>query len=177
MCRFNEYAGFTWFSCHAGLVRLLLDGCYGRWFVYVKQRNATASCWALRAGGMCTLLRTSFVDTNTGWQSIRSGKYPWCSDLSLCGKNMHSMKARFVLLICKLSPGVFTLSHFLPKVSVMGPMGFTHIGDWVGRGMSDDFREEFGRGNPELPLVTREVYVLKYFRSLWRRFETKLCPV
>ena len=35
--------------------------------------------------------------------SIRSGKYPWCSDLSLCGKNMHSMKARFVLLICKLS--------------------------------------------------------------------------
>ena len=20
MCRFNEYAGFTWFSCHAGFV-------------------------------------------------------------------------------------------------------------------------------------------------------------
>ena len=36
-------------------------------------------------------------------------------------------------------------------------MGFTHIGDWVGRGMSDDFREEFRRGNRELPLVTREV--------------------
>ena len=33
----------------------------------------------------------------------------------------------------------------------MGPMGFTHIGDWVGRGMSDDFREEFRRGNPVLP--------------------------
>ena len=109
MCRFNEYAGFTWFSCHAGFVRLLLDGCYGRWFVYVKQRNATASCWALCAGGTCTLLRTSFVDRNTGRQSIRSGKYPRCSDLSLRGKNMHSMKARFVLLICKLSLGVVTL--------------------------------------------------------------------
>ena len=36
-------------------------------------------------------------------------------------------------------------------------MGFTHIGDWVGRGVSDDFREEFRHGNPELPLVTREV--------------------
>ena len=103
MCRFNEYAGFTWFSCHAGFVRLLLDGCYGRWFVYVKQRNATASCWALCASGTCTLLRTSFVDRNTGRQSIRSGKYPRCNDLSLRGKNMHSMKARFVLLICKLS--------------------------------------------------------------------------
>ena len=109
MCRFNEYAGFTWFSCHAGFVRLLLDGCYGRWFVYVKQRNATASCWALCAGGTCTLLRTSFVDRNTGRQSIRSGTYPWCSDLSLRGNNMHSMKARFVLLICKVSPGVVTL--------------------------------------------------------------------
>ena len=40
-------------------------------------------------------------------------------------------------------------------------MGFTHIGDWVGRGMSDDFREEFRRGNPELPLVTREVLCAK----------------
>ena len=30
-------------------------------------------------------------------------------------------------------------------------MGFTHIGEWVGRGMSDDFREEFS--NPELPRV------------------------
>ena len=37
MCHFNEYAGFTWFSCHTGFVPLLLDGCYGRWFVYVKQ--------------------------------------------------------------------------------------------------------------------------------------------
>ena len=81
----------------------------GRWFVYVKQRNATASCWVLCAGGTCTLLRTSFVDRNTGRQSIRSGKYPRCSDLSLRGKNMHSMKARFVLLICKLSLGVVTL--------------------------------------------------------------------
>ena len=71
--------------------------------------NATASCWALCAGGTCTLLRTSFVDRNTGRQSIRSGKYPRCSDLSLRGKNMHSMKARFVLLICKLSLGVVTL--------------------------------------------------------------------
>ena len=57
----------------------------------------------------CTLLRTSFVERNTGRQSIRSGKYPRCSDLSLRGKNMHSMKARFVLLICKLSLGVVTL--------------------------------------------------------------------
>ena len=66
-------------------------------------------CWALCAGGTCTLLRTSFVDRNTGRQSIRSGKYPRCSDLSLRGKNMHSMKARFVLLICKLSLGVVML--------------------------------------------------------------------
>ena len=73
------------------------------------------------------------------------------------------MKARFVLLICKLSPGVVTLKHFLPKLSVMGPMGFTHIGDWVGRGMSDDFREEFRRGNPELPRVTRAVLCAKIF--------------
>ena len=64
MCRFNEYAWFTWSSCHAGVVRFLLDGCYGRWFVYVKQR--TASRWPLRAGGTCILLRTIFVDMNTG---------------------------------------------------------------------------------------------------------------
>ena len=62
------------------------------------QSISSASCWALCAGGTCTLLRTSFVDRNTGRQSIRSGKYPRCSDLSLHGKNMHSMKARFVLL-------------------------------------------------------------------------------
>ena len=49
------------------------------------------------------------------------------------------------------------------QVSVMGPMGFTHVGDWVGRGMSDDFREEFRRGNLELPLVTREVLCAKIF--------------
>ena len=45
-------------------------------------------------------------------------------------------------------------------------MGFTHIGDWVGRGMSDDFREEFRRGNAELSLVTRAVLCGKYFRRL-----------
>ena len=56
-------------------------------------------------------------------------------------------------------------------------MGFTHIGDFFGRGMSDDFREEFRRGNPELPRVTRPYYVLKYFCSVWMRFETQLCPV
>ena len=71
--------------------------------------QCSASCWALHAGGTRTLLRTSFVDRNTGRQSIRSGKYPRCSDLSLRGKNMHSIKARFVQLICKLSPGVVTL--------------------------------------------------------------------
>ena len=32
----------------------------------------------------------------------------------------------------------------------MGPMGFTHVGDWIGRGMSDDFREDFRRGNPKI---------------------------
>ena len=42
-------------------------------------------------------------------------------------------------------------------------MGFTHIGDWVGRGMSDDFCEEFRRGNPELPRVTRAVLCAKIF--------------
>ena len=41
-------------------------------------------------------------------------------------------------------------------------MGF---GDWVGRGMSDDFREEFRRGNPEYHLLPGQYYVLKYFRS------------
>ena len=132
MCRFNEYAGFTWFSCHAGFVRLLLDGCYGRWFVYVKQRNATASCWALCAGGTCTLLRTSFVDRNTGRQSIRSGKYPICSDLSLRGKNMHSMKARFVLLILpprtpdiiahwQVAPPARPPSRWLPHIILTEP--------------------------------------------------------
>ena len=37
----------------------------GAGLFYVKQRNATASCWALCAGSTCTLLRTSFVDRNT----------------------------------------------------------------------------------------------------------------
>ena len=125
--------------------------------------QCSASCWTLRAGGMCTLLRTSFVDVNTDRQSIKSGKYPWCNDLSLCGKNMHSTKARFVLLICKLLPGVVTLQHFLSKLSGMDPMGFTHIGDWVGRGLPDDLREEFRRGDAELPLVTKTVLCAKIF--------------
>ena len=71
-----------------------------------QQRHAEH---CVQAAHVCTLLRTSFVDRNTGRQSIRSGKYPRCSDLSLRGKNIHSMKARFVLLICKLSLGVVTL--------------------------------------------------------------------
>ena len=104
------------------------------------------------------------------WLLIRSGKYPdavtWACTVRI--------KARFVLLICKLSPGVVTLYHFLPKLSVMGPMGFTHIGDWVGRGMSDDFSEEFRRCNPELPRVTRAVLCAKYFLNVWLRFETQL---
>ena len=112
MCRFNEYAGFTWSSCHAGVVRFLLDGCYGRWFVYVKQR--TASCWPLRAGCTCTLLRTSFVDMNTGrhwvmWVLIVDqsdhGNIPDAVTWACAVR----MKERFVLLICKLSPGVVTL--------------------------------------------------------------------
>ena len=93
MCRFNEYAGFTWFSCHAGFVRLLLNGCYGRWFVYVKQRNATASCWALRAGGTCTLLRTSFVDRNTGRNQSDQGNIPdavtWACEVRTCIQCKH----------------------------------------------------------------------------------------
>ena len=64
-----------------------------------QQRHAEHCVQAARA--LCWE-RVS-VDRNTGRQSIRSGKYPRCSDLSLRGKNMHSMKARFVLLICKLS--------------------------------------------------------------------------
>ena len=63
----------------------------------------------------------------------------------------------------QLSPGVVTLWHFLPKLSVIGPMGFTHIGDWVGSGMSDDFCEEFRQGNPELLRVTRAVLCAKIF--------------
>ena len=70
-----------------------------------QQRHAEHCVQAARA--LCWE-RVS-VDRNTGRQSIRSGKYPRCSDLSLRGKNMHSMKARFVLLICKLSLGVVTL--------------------------------------------------------------------
>ena len=27
MCRFNKYAGFMWSSCHAGVIRLLLETC------------------------------------------------------------------------------------------------------------------------------------------------------
>ena len=97
----------------SAIMRVLSDfywtAATGAVFFYVKQRNATASCWTQRAGCTCTLLRTSFVDMNTGRQSIKSGKYPSCSDLSLCGKNMHSTKARFVLINCKLSPGVVKL--------------------------------------------------------------------
>ena len=52
---------------------------------------------------------------------------------------------------------------FLAESLCHGPMGFTHIGDWVGKGMSDDFREEFRRGYRELPLVTREVLCAKIF--------------
>ena len=122
MCRFNEYAGFMWSNCHAGVVRFLLDGCYGRWFVYFKQR--TASCWPLRAGGTCT----HSAENEFRWHeyrsalsvdcwSIRSGKYPDAVTRACAVR----MIARFVLLICKLSPGVVTLQHFLPKVSVMGP--------------------------------------------------------
>ena len=102
--------------------------------------------------------------------SIRSGEYPDAVTWACAVR----MNARFVLLICKLSPGVVTLYHFLPKLSVMGPMGFTHIGDWVGRGMSDDFSEEFRRCNPELPRVTRAVLCAKYFLNVWLRFETQL---
>ena len=75
-------------------------------------RAARAFCWER--------VSLTWIPVGIECWSIRSGKYPWCSDLSLCGKNMHWMK-RFVLLICKLSPGVVTLFHFLPKLSGMGP--------------------------------------------------------
>ena len=57
-------------------------------------------------GGTCTLLRTSFVDTN--FDQSDQGNIPDAVTWT-CGKNMNSMKARFVLLICKLSTGVVTL--------------------------------------------------------------------
>ena len=116
VCRFNEYAGFTWSSCHGGVVRLSLPGLFTcqpacvphsvmlTTALQVARALCPALCWER------VLLTWIPVDTEC-WScwSIRSGKYPWCSDLSLCGKNTHSMKARFVLLICKLSPGVVTL--------------------------------------------------------------------
>ena len=88
MCRFNEYTGFTWSSCHAGDVRSLLDGCYERWFVYVKQR--TASRWSLRAGGTCwERVSLTWIPIGTEcWLLINQiREISWCSDLSLCGKN------------------------------------------------------------------------------------------
>ena len=95
MCRFNEYAGFTWFSCHAGFVRLLLDGCYGRWFVYVKQRNATASCWAL-----CALCweRVSLTGIPVGNQSDQ-GNIPdavtWACVVRICIQWKHVLCCKF----------------------------------------------------------------------------------
>ena len=68
-----------------------------------QQRHAEHCVQAARA--LCWE-RVSLTGIPVGNQS---GKYPRCSDLSLRGKNMHSMKARFVLLICKLSLGVVTL--------------------------------------------------------------------
>ena len=109
--RLPETSGTLWI--HRGALTnqrcSLATGCGINMSTSVRaaQRHADHCC----AGSTCTLLRKSFVDMNTEcWScwSIRSGKYPWCSDLSLRGKNMHSMKARFVLLICK-SPGVVTL--------------------------------------------------------------------
>ena len=180
----------TWSSCHAGVVRFLLDGCYGRWFVYA-QNNAPGTVFCgLRQTAHSVTLTTACrrhvhsAENKFRWHeyrsalsvdcwSIRSGKYPDAVTWACVVR----MKARFVLLICKLSPGVITLYHFWPKLSVMGPMGFTHIGDWVGRGMSDDFSEEFRRCNPELSRVTRAVLCTKYFRYVWMRFETQLRPV
>ena len=69
-----------------------------------QQRHAEHCVQAARA--LCWE-RVSLTGIPVGNQS--DGKYPRCSDLSLRGKNMHSMKARFVLLICKLSLGVVTL--------------------------------------------------------------------
>ena len=90
------------------VARLSLDGCYGRWFVYTTQRHADHCVQVARA--LCwERVSLTWIPVGTEcWScwSIRSGKYPWCSDLSMRGKNMHSMKARFVLLICKLSPGL-----------------------------------------------------------------------
>ena len=81
----------------------------GAWFVYVKQR--TASCWPLRGGGTCTLLRTSFVDMNTGrhWVLIVDQSDHGNIPDAVTWACVVRMKTRFVLLICKLSPGVVTL--------------------------------------------------------------------
>ena len=82
---------------------------YGLHNSHKPGRSDAASVAILTRYPAGTLVR--FTTVNTGRQSNRSGKYPRCSDLSLRGKNMHSMKARFVLLICKLSPGHSGLSR------------------------------------------------------------------
>ena len=66
------------------------------------QRHADHCMQAARA--LCwERVSLTWIPVGTECWSIRSEKYTWCSDLSLCGRNMHSMKALFVLLICKLS--------------------------------------------------------------------------
>ena len=93
MCHFNEYAGFTWFSCHAGFARLLLDSCYGRWFVYVKQRNATASCWhCVQAARALCWERVSLTWILIGNQS-NQGNIPdavtWACAVRTCIQRRH----------------------------------------------------------------------------------------
>ena len=65
--------------------------------IYVKQR--TASCWPLRAGGTCTLLRTSFVDMNTGrhWVLIVDQSDHGSIPDAVTWACAVRMKARFVL--------------------------------------------------------------------------------
>ena len=166
MCRFNEYPGFTWFSCHAGFaggfVRLLLDGCCGRWFVYVKQRNATASCSPIQIWPSCCFFvpsaaslaalgtkkqqegqiwiglqrhaehcvqaaralcweRISLTGIPVGNQSDQGNIPDAVTWACVRGKNMHSMKARFVLLICKLSPGLSRCSISCRKLVWWAP--------------------------------------------------------
>ena len=62
MCRFSDYAGFTWSSCHAGVVRFLLDGCYGRWFT---SNSAQRHHHCVQAACALCCSVTSFADMNS----------------------------------------------------------------------------------------------------------------
>ena len=106
MCRFNECAGITWSSCHAGVVRLLLETCAEILTILFTSSKHVSVGMRLLGLGIGGLSHQSCMSLHIWTNNIVGG----FNTKSFCQQNIHEN------VICKMitvlyRPLCVTLPH------------------------------------------------------------------